>query len=74
MWDSILIDTRKLGAISALMDGFLHIIPQRTADMHCLNTQCWCDPRLVWPENGDTVIVSHKHKRPPELLNGWAVL
>lgn len=74
MWDSIKIDTRDMGALSHLMDGFLHIIPKRTADLHCLSTQCWCDPRLVWPENGETLIVSHKHRRPPGYVNGHTVL
>ena len=66
MWDTIIIDTRDLGAMSHLMDGMVHIIPKRGHSAHCLAMTCWWDPRMVWSVEGGTCIVNHKHKRPPK--------
>lgn len=66
MWDTIIIDTRDLGAMSALMDGMVHIIPKRGHQHHNLQMACWCDPRVVWSAEGGTCLVNHRHRRPPK--------
>lgn len=66
MWDSVIFDTRKLGAMSEFMDKFVHIVPKRTFGEHWVQLDCWCEPKVTWPKDGVTCVVWHKHKRPPE--------
>jgi len=70
MWPANIIDTRKLGPMAPMMDGFVHIIPTAAVHKHWLASDCWCEPRLVWPENGETVVVSHRHMKAPEVQHG----
>lgn len=65
MWEAEIIDTRKMGDVSFLLDGFVHVVPKRSYGVHCLSSQCWCEPRLVWPEDGETIVVSHRHLKAP---------
>jgi hypothetical protein len=65
MWEASIIDTRKMGDAAFLLDGFVHIVPRRAVELHYISTQCWCDPRVMWPEGGETIIVSHRHLKPP---------
>lgn len=53
-----------------MMDGFVHIIPLSALHKHWLATDCWCDPRVVWPEDGETIVVSHRHLKAPEVVHG----
>ncbi len=56
------IDTRDLGKNrDSKFDGFLHLIPKKNVRLHMVDTSCWCEPTLLWPENGDTLIVSHRN-------------
>lgn len=66
----VTVDTRKLGSVDdRRLDGFVHVVPRETSALHVIAIQCWCDPRLVWPEDGSTFIVSHKDKR--SVQGGW---
>ncbi len=69
MWDKAIIDTRRFGDASALMDGFVHFIPVTTPHKHWVSIECWCEPRLTWPKDGVTVFVSHRHLRVPKDLH-----
>lgn len=59
MWNTITLDTRAI-------DGFIHIVPVKYFDDHWFQISCWCDPRVVWCETLGTLIISHKHKKPPK--------
>jgi hypothetical protein len=65
MWEAHIIDTRDQGAMSLLMDGFIHIVPRVAVYNHVLNIKCWCDPRILWLEEAGTCLVSHKHLKAP---------
>lgn len=57
-----IIDTRKLGAVSQMLDGFVHVLPGKPKDVHLLTMNCWCDPKMTWPKDGDTCVVKHPNK------------
>jgi hypothetical protein len=65
-----IIDTRRLGDISPMLDGFVHVIPSATMHKHWLAIDCWCEPAAVWSEPGETVVVSHRHPKPKEAVSG----
>ena len=67
MWETVIVDTRRFGAMAEFMDGFVHIVPRRAFNDHWVQMDCWCDPRVVWSEEGGTLLVSHKHRKPPKL-------
>lgn len=69
-WKASYIDTRMFGDMSALMDGFIHIVPTSSIHKHWIAIDCWCDPRLIWSEEGGTIIVSHRHLKAPENVYG----
>jgi len=55
------VDTRQLGRDrSSKFDGFLHLLPKKMAKRHFVDIGCWCEPRLIWPEGGATLLVSHR--------------
>jgi hypothetical protein len=59
------VDTRELGASrNAAYDGFVHLVPCSKAVLHELTVHCWCNPKARWPEDGHTIVVSHRDKRP----------
>lgn len=61
----VTVDTRLFASTNRTnLDGFVHVVPLRSAGLHTVDMKCWCDPRIVWPEDGQTCIVSHKDKRP----------
>lgn len=70
MWEAHIIDTRKFGEASALMDGFVHIIPSSTLHKHWVALDCWCDPRVLWMEGAGTCLISHRHLKVPEHIHG----
>lgn len=63
-----IIDTRVLGAVSQILDGFVHVIPRQGVKPHVLNILCWCSPMVRWGGNleagidGDTCVVSHRYR------------
>ena len=59
------LDTREFGGSrNCSFDGFFHLVPKAMAVIHELDVRCWCNPKLRWPENGQTLVVSHRDKRP----------
>jgi hypothetical protein len=60
----VFVDTRKLGAMSEMLDGCFHIVPQGGPDMHHVDLGCWCNPRVVWSPEAGTCIVSHRRVAP----------
>lgn len=60
-----IIDTRRLGKDrSSPFDGFVHILPKALESIHVMGLRCWCSPRVIWSDEGETLLVSHKNKRP----------
>jgi hypothetical protein len=57
------VDTRRMGALSRLLDGLFHIIPSGDAG-HSLGVACWCEPRVIWSPEAGTAIVSHWRVEP----------
>lgn len=59
------VDTRKLAHGDwRVFDGFLHLLPRALASIHVVDMHCWCDPKISWMEDGETILVSHRDKRP----------
>lgn len=61
----VYVDTRRMGAMSEMLDGLFHIVPRESTKMHCLRLECWCEPRVIWSPGAETCIVSHwRFERP----------
>ena len=46
-------------------DGFVHRLPRGLHRLHEISINCWCDPKVIWPEEGQgTLLVSHRNRRP----------
>lgn len=59
------VDTRKLARGDwRVFDGFVHLLPRALAAIHIVDMDCWCDPKMIWPDGGNTMLVSHRDKRP----------
>lgn len=61
----VFVDTRKLGALSSMLDGFFHIVPKDSPEMHHVDLACWCEARVIWSPEAGTCIVSHRRVAPP---------
>ena len=65
------VDTRQLGqSRDSKFDGFLHIVPKAMAKIHHIDVKCWCEPRVAWDPDVDTVMVSHRDIRPHDPEKG----
>lgn len=63
LWNKV--DTRTFGSNrKCAFDGFVHLIPRPMAVIHELDMRCWCRPKVRWPVDGRTLVVSHRDKRP----------
>jgi hypothetical protein len=59
------VDTREFGRNrNCAFDGFVHVYPRAMGTIHEMSLRCWCGPGARWPEDGKTVVVSHRDKRP----------
>ena len=59
-----IIDTRRLGKDrECILDGYVHVLPKAKVSKHVIDLSCWCEPRVAWPENGHTLIVSHRDRK-----------
>lgn len=59
------VDTRHLGHTrESTFDGFLHLLPRAMAKQHIIDIRCWCEPRILWSVEADTILVSHRDLNP----------
>lgn len=58
-------DTRQMETMQGLVDGFVHVLPQRQVQYHWIDTGCWCDPVVWWSVDLATMCVGHNRKRYP---------
>lgn len=58
-------DTRQMDQIRGLVDGFVHVLPQRQLGLHWVDVSCWCDPVVWWSGDLATMCVGHHRKKYP---------
>ena len=60
-----MVDTRLLSSSrDTAFDGFIHILPWKYVSIHQMDMSCWCDTRVLWSEDWQTMLVSHRDMRP----------
>jgi len=59
------LDTRQMTpAMQHLVDGYVHVMPQRSMHKHWVQHDCWCEPVSYWSVDAETVVVKHRRKVP----------